>query len=98
MVLPSFLPLIATPEFCRKFASFFLFTKWYERTTGQAGKSLFIALLRKVIVLIPLAIILPKFLGVMGVFYSEPIADLTSASTSGVFLYLSVKKLREEKY
>ncbi len=66
--------------------------------TGQAGKSLFIALLRKVIVLIPLAIILPEFLGVMGVFYSEPIADLISATTSGILLFISVKQLREEKF
>jgi putative MATE family efflux protein len=62
--------------------------------TGQAGKSLFIALLRKVILLIPLAIILPNFFGVIGVFYSEPIADLISASTSGCLLFYSLKKLK----
>ncbi|GAA4653828.1 MATE family efflux transporter [Anaerocolumna aminovalerica] len=62
--------------------------------TGQAGKSLFIALLRKVILLIPMAIILPNFFGVMGVFYSEPIADLISASTSGFLLFYSLKKLK----
>ena len=42
---------------------------------GQAKVSLFIALLRKVILLIPLAIILPKFMGVMGlslIHISEP--------------------------
>lgn len=61
---------------------------------GQAGKSLFIALLRKVILLIPMAIILPNFFGVMGVFYSEPIADLISASTSGFLLFYSLKKLK----
>ena len=62
--------------------------------TGQAGKSLFIALLRKVILLIPMAIILPNFFGVMGGFYSEPIADLISASTSGCLLFYSLKKLK----
>jgi len=62
--------------------------------TGQAGKSLFIALLRKVILLIPMAIILPNFFGVMGVFYSEPIADIISATTSGCLLYFSLKKLK----
>ncbi|NLJ89415.1 MAG: MATE family efflux transporter [Clostridiales bacterium] len=65
--------------------------------TGQAGKPLFIALLRKVIILIPLALILPKFFGVMGVFYSEPIADTISATTSGILLYMSVKKLRDDE-
>lgn len=39
---------------------------------GQAKISLCIALLRKVILLIPLALILPRFFGVMGVYYAEP--------------------------
>ncbi len=62
--------------------------------TGQAGKSLFIALLRKVFVLIPLALILPRFFGVMGVIYAEPIADIISATTSITLLVLDLKKLR----
>lgn len=62
--------------------------------TGQAGKSLFIALLRKVILLIPLAIILPNYFGVAGVFYSEPIADIISATTSGFLLFFSLRKLK----
>lgn len=64
--------------------------------TGQAKKSLFIALLRKVIILIPLAIALPKAFGVMGIFYAEPIADITSATTSGILLYLTMKKLTND--
>lgn len=46
---------------------------------GQAKISLFIALLRKVILLVPLAIILPRFWGVTGVFAAESIADATAA-------------------
>ena len=46
---------------------------------GQAKVSLFIALLRKVILLIPLALILPHFMGVMGVYSAEAIADATAA-------------------
>ncbi len=45
--------------------------------TGQAKISLFIALLRKVILLIPLAYLLPLFLKVKGVYLSEAIADAT---------------------
>ena len=41
-----------------------------------------------------MAIILPNFFGVMGVFYSEPIADIISATTSGCLLYFSLKKLK----
>lgn len=46
---------------------------------GQAKISLFIALLRKVILLVPLALILPRFMGVVGVYAGEAIADATAA-------------------
>lgn len=52
---------------------------------GQAKISLFIALLRKVILLIPLAVILPKITGdVMFIYYAEPVSDVTSAVTCGI--------------
>ena len=47
---------------------------------GQAGVSLLLALLRKVLLLIPLVIILPRFFGVEGVFYAEPAADLLASA------------------
>lgn len=46
---------------------------------GQAKVSVFIALLRKVILLIPLALILPNFMGVKGIFAAEGISDATAA-------------------
>lgn len=46
---------------------------------GQAKTSLFIALLRKIILLVPLALILPKFMGVMGIYTAEAVADATAA-------------------
>lgn len=64
--------------------------------TNQPKASLFIALLRKVIILIPLAFLLPIWLGVDGVFYSEAIADITSASISGIILFFAIKKLKRE--
>lgn len=46
---------------------------------GQAKISIFIALLRKVILLVPLALILPGFMGVKGVFAAEAVSDATAA-------------------
>ncbi len=57
---------------------------------GKAGISLFIALWRKVILLIPLAIILPHFFGVDGIYWAEPLADVTSALTAGILFYITV--------
>lgn len=52
---------------------------------GQAKVSLFVALLRKVILLIPLAIILPRITGsAMSIYYAEPISDVISAVTCGI--------------
>lgn len=46
---------------------------------GQAKISIFIALLRKVILLIPLALLLPNFMGVTGVYAAEAVSDATAA-------------------
>ena len=63
---------------------------------GQAKVSLFLALLRKVILLIPLALILPKFFDVRGIYYAEPVADIVAALTTGVvFLVMSKKLLKK---
>lgn len=59
----------------------------------KAKTSLFVALLRKVILLIPLALILPHFIGVKGIFMAEPIASTSSALTSAVLLFFCYKKL-----
>lgn len=60
---------------------------------GQAKVSLFLALLRKIILLIPLALILPKFFGVQGIYYAEPVADIVAALTTGVVFLIMSKKL-----
>lgn len=65
---------------------------------GQAKISLFIALLRKVLLLIPLAIVLPYIVTpkVYGVFLAEPIADATAAITCTViFIFVFRRVLRE---
>ena len=66
---------------------------------GQAKTSLFLALLRKIILLIPLAILLPRIMGnVMGIYIAEPIADiLASATTLTLFLRRKKSLLPTEK-
>lgn len=65
---------------------------------GQAKSSLLLALLRKIVLLIPLIYILPLFLEnkLFGVFLAEPIADITAAIvTSITFLTWAKHNLRE---
>ena len=59
---------------------------------GQARTSLFLALLRKVILLVPLAILLPWLTNsVMGIYVAEPIADFLASATT-LTLFLSRRK------
>ena len=60
---------------------------------GQAKISLFMAVLRKIILLIPLALILPIFFGVSGVYLAEPIADFTAATVTGTVFMFSFEKI-----
>lgn len=65
---------------------------------GQAKISMFLALLRKIILLIPLALILPKFMGLTGIYVAEPVADvLASVSTTAAFFFFSRKLFRGQK-
>ncbi len=61
---------------------------------GQAKISLFLALLRKVFLLVPLAYVLPRVTGdVMTIFWAEPIADITASCTTLTLFLLMRKKL-----
>ena len=65
--------------------------------TGQAKISLVIAILRKLVLLVPLALILPRFLGVMGVYYAEPIADIVSVTVTTIIFLCSYKKIMKKE-
>ncbi len=60
---------------------------------GQAKISFFIAIFRKVILLVPLALILPLKFGVMGIYYAEPISDVLSATMAAMLFLLNIKKI-----
>lgn len=60
---------------------------------GQAKISLFIAVFRKVILLVPLALLLPLKFGVMGIYYAEPISDFASAFVATVLFLMNIKKI-----
>ena len=66
---------------------------------GQAKVSLLLALLRKIVLLIPLIYLLPLFFPdkLFGVFVAEPIADILAASTTTLsFLVFAKKKLKDK--
>lgn len=55
---------------------------------------MFLALLRKIILLIPLALILPKLgMGTEGLFYAEPIADILAVITTSTLFVVNFRKI-----
>ena len=60
---------------------------------GQAKISIFIALLRKAILLIPLALILPHYMGVTGVYAAEAISDATAAICCTLLFFWQFPKI-----
>lgn len=65
---------------------------------GNAKTSVFLALLRKVILLIPLIYILPALLegNLIAVFLAEPVADLIAVTTTAVLFYRTYRSLDKQ--
>lgn len=65
---------------------------------GNSKISVFIAVFRKIIVLIPLIYILPMFLEdkLFAVFFAEPVADVIAVSTTLVIFYFNYKRVNKE--
>lgn len=64
---------------------------------GQSLISLILASLRKIILLIPLTLILPKFYGINGVFYAEPIADIIAVVVTLITFLLFFNRILNKK-
>ena len=64
---------------------------------GQAKISIFIALLRKVILLIPLALLLPHFMGVTGVYAAEAYRMPRPLFAVRCYLYGNSRDTRENQ-
>jgi len=72
--------------------------QWTCQTTfmamGQAKTGLFLAMLRKIVLLIPLAIILPRVLNnVLGIFIAEAVADALASCTTLTLFFIRRKTL-----
>ena len=64
----------------------------YMQSVGKAKSAMILGLLRQVILLIPMIMILPKFFGLNGVWYSQPTSDLLSTMITVVVLVKELKR------
>ncbi len=65
----------------------------YFQAIGKAKKSMFLALLRQVVLLIPLILILPNFFQLNGIWMAGPISDFISFLITAVFLWYDMKSM-----
>ena len=65
----------------------------YFQATGQPLKASVLSMLRQLLLLVPLILILPLFLGLNGILFAGPIADMSSAVIVALFVVPEMKKL-----
>ena len=76
---------------------FQLVTTNFFQSIGKVNRSIFLSLTRQVLMLIPLLIILPRFFGAEGVWYSMPISDVVAAMLTVVTLIMQFREWKREK-
>ncbi|MEG2198081.1 MAG: MATE family efflux transporter [Cellulosilyticaceae bacterium] len=68
----------------------------YMQSIGKAKEAMLLSLLRQVIILIPIVLILPNFMGLDGVWFAQPIADIIATVVTVIVVkreFKSYKKL-----
>lgn len=65
----------------------------YYQSVGKATKAMVFGLSRQVLLLIPAFLILPKFLGLNGVWLAGPVADTIAVCISGIFIFREIRSL-----
>ena len=75
---------------------FQMVTSNFFRSIGYAGTAIFLSLTRQLIFLLPLMLILPKFIGLNGIWASMPLADLISCVVSASIMLYHMRKFRKQ--
>lgn len=66
----------------------------FFQAIGKARISMFLNLLRQVIVLIPMVLVLPLMMGMDGIWLAGPAADLTAAAVTAAMIHRELGKLQ----
>ncbi|MDR1523124.1 MAG: MATE family efflux transporter [Endomicrobium sp.] len=80
---------------CAPLAGFQVVAISFFQSIGKAYRAIILSVLRQVIILIPLLIILPKFMGPTGIWVSYPIGDLISSVLAIYMILAQYKQFKE---
>lgn len=85
-IVVTFFPLIG----------FQMVTSNFFQSIGMASKSIFLSLSRQLLFLLPCLLLLPRFYGVDGVWYSIPVSDLLACIVAALMLTWQFRKFRAQ--
>lgn len=66
------------------------------QSLGKAGKSIFLSLVRQVIFMVPLLLILPRAIGVVGVWSSFPLSDVLATIVTIIMVWRQLRTLHND--
>lgn len=73
---------------------FQMVTSNFFQSIGIAGKAIFLSLTRQLLILLPCLLVLPRFFGVEGVWYSMPVSDLLASLIALAMLLAQFRKFK----
>ena len=79
------------------FIGFQMVATGFFQSIGKAGTSIFLSLTRQLLFLVPALLILPKYFGIEGVWYSMPLSDAASTLTTAAILIYNMKKFKKNE-
>ncbi|WP_300410487.1 MATE family efflux transporter [Lagierella sp.] len=94
-VMPGAVACLRLSSLANPVLGFQIISANYFQATGKATRGIILSLSRQLIVLLPVLIIAPKFLGLNGVWLSYPISDVISFVLTGVFMVKELRLLNE---
>lgn len=73
---------------------FQMVTTNFFQSIGMASKAIFLSLSRQMLILLPCLLILPRFFGAAGVWYSMPVSDFLASLIALVMLMVQIRKFK----
>ena len=67
----------------------------YFQAVGKPNQATLLGLSRQIIIFIPLLVILPRYFGLEGIWWSAPFSDLGAFIMTGIWLWIEVKQLNK---
>lgn len=76
---------------------FQMVTSNFFQSIGMAGKAIFLSLSRQLLILLPCLLILPRFFGEWGVWYSMPVSDILASLIAAAMLIAQFRKFKRHE-